>query len=140
MGIRQLSVFVENKKGSLHEITDTLAKANIDLRSMCIADTSDYGIVRMIASEPERAKAVLEEAGHVANVRTVTAFAVPDSPGGLAQVLSVLESEGVDIEYMYALVTSCPDKAYAVMRNGDREKAEEILAKAGIELLEEKDI
>ncbi len=140
MGIRQLSVFVENKKGSLHEITDTLAKADIDLRSMCIADTSDYGIVRMIASDPERAKRVLEEAGHVANIRIVTAFAVPDSPGGLAQVLSLLEAKGVNIEYLYALVTSCPEKAYAVMRNDDRDRAEEILAAAGIELLEEKDI
>ena len=140
MGIRQLSVFVENKKGSLHEITDTLAKAGIDLRSMCIADTSDYGIVRMITRDPEAAKRVLEEAGQVANIRTVTAFAVPDCPGGLAQVLSILEKEGVDIEYLYALVTSCPDKAYAVMRTGNREKAEDILAKAGIELLDEKDI
>ncbi len=140
MGIRQLSVFVENKKGSLHEITDTLAKANIDLRSMCIADTSDYGIVRMITTEPERAKAVLEAEGHVANIRIVTAFAVPDAPGGLARVLSILESKGVNIEYLYALVTSCPDKAYAVMRNDDRDRAEQILAAAEIELLEEKDI
>ena len=140
MGIRQLSVFVENKKGSLHDITDILAKAGIDLRSMCIADTSDYGIVRMIANDPEKAKDVLAAAGHVANIRIVTAFAVPDAPGGLAQVLSILESKGVNIEYLYALVTSCPDKAYAVMRTDDRDRAEEILAAAGIELLEEKDI
>lgn len=140
MGIRQLSVFVENKKGSLHDITDTLAKAGIDLRSMCIADTSDYGIVRIIADDPEKAKAALAEAGHIANIRIVTAFAVPDCPGGLAQVLSLLEAKGVNIEYLYALVTSCPDKAYAVMRNDDRDRAEEILAAAGIELLEEKDI
>ena len=95
MGIRQLSVFVENKKGSLHEITDVLAKAGIDLRSMCIADTSDYGIVRIIANDPIRAKAVLEEAGHTANIRTITAFAVPDQPGGLARVLNLLEEKQV---------------------------------------------
>jgi hypothetical protein len=137
MGIRQLSVFVENKKGSLHEITDVLAKANIDLRSMCIADTSDYGIVRIIADDPVRAQSVLAEAGHIANIRTVTAFAVPDCPGGLAKVLDILEENGVDIEYMYALVTTEKDKAYAVMRNDDREKAEKILSENGIELLDE---
>lgn len=137
MAIRQLSVFVENKKGTLHEITDVLAKSGIDLRSMCIADTSDYGIVRIIASEPERAKEILNSAGHAANVRKVTAFAVPDQPGGLARVLSILEEKGIDIEYMYALVTKTEGKAYAVMRTNDEEKAEKLLESNGIELLDE---
>ena len=137
MGIRQLSVFVENKKGSLHKITDLLANANIDLRSMCIADTSDYGIVRMITDDPVRAHSVLSEAGHIANVRTVTAFAVPDCPGGLAKVLALLDGEGVNMEYMYALVTTEKDKAYAVMRTDDHEKAEKLLAQNGVELLDE---
>ena len=106
MAIRQLSVFVENKKGSLHEITDTLAAAGINLRSMCVADTTNFGIVRIIADEPERAKELLDKAGHAANVREINAFAVPDAPGGLAKVLSLLEGKGVNIEYMYALVTS----------------------------------
>ena len=137
MGIRQLSVFVENKKGSLHQITDLLANANIDLRSMCIADTSDYGIVRMITDDTDRAYKVLSEAGQTANVRTVTAFAVPDCPGGLAKVLALLDKEGVNMEYMYALVTTEKDKAYAVMRTDDYERAEKILATNGIELLDE---
>ena len=137
MGIKQVSVFVENKKGSLHEITDLLAKANVDLRSMCIADTSDYGIVRMIADDAERAQKVLCEAGHTANIRTVTAFAVPDEPGGLANALNLLESNGVNIEYLYALITTATDKAYTVMRTDDTEKAESVLLKSGIELLDE---
>ncbi|MBP3314402.1 MAG: acetolactate synthase [Clostridia bacterium] len=137
MGIKQVSVFVENKKGSLHEITDLLAKANVDLRSMCIADTSDYGIVRMIADDAERAQKVLCEAGHTANIRTVTAFAVPDEPGGLAKALNLLESNGVNIEYLYALITTATDKAYTVMRSDDTEKAESVLLKSGIELLDE---
>ena len=140
MAIRQLSVFMENKKGSLHEITDILAKNGIDLRSMCIADTADYGIVRIIANDPDRALEILQNTGHVANVREVTAFAVPDCPGGLARVLSLLEAKGVNIEYLYALVTSCPGRAYAVMRTDDRDRAEEILRENGIDLLEEKDI
>ena len=81
MAIKQLSVFVENKKGSLHEVTDALAKENIDLRSMCLADTTDFGIVRIITNEPERAKKILDDAGHAANIREITAFAVPDVPG-----------------------------------------------------------
>ena len=137
MGLKQVSVFVENKKGSLHEITDLLAKANVDLRSMCIADTSDYGIVRMIADDAERAQKVLCDAGHTANIRTVTAFAVPDEPGGLAKALNLLESNGVNIEYLYALITTATDKAYTVMRSDDTEKAESVLLKSGIELLDE---
>ncbi len=137
MGIRQLSVFVENKKGSLHEITDVLAKANVDLRSMCIADTSDYGIVRIIADDPIRAQKALSEAGHTSSIRTITAFAVPDQPGGLAKVLSRLEENGVNIEYLYALITTCAEKAYTVMRTDDTEKAEAILSASGIELLDE---
>jgi len=140
MAIRQLSVFVENKKGSLHEITDVLAKAGIDLRSMCIADTSDYGIVRMITDDPVRAQAILAEAGHVANVREVTAFAVPDVPGGLAQVLDMLEDNGVNIEYLYALVTRNVGKAYAVARTDAPDKAEQVLKSNGIELLDEEHI
>ena len=137
MAIRQLSVFVENKKGSLHEITDVIAKAGIDLRSMCIADTSDYGIVRMITDDPVRAQKILEEAGHIANVREVTAFAVPDVPGGLAQVLDMLEDNGVNIEYLYALVTRNVGKAYAVARTDFPQKAEKVLTENGIELLDE---
>ncbi len=140
MAIRQLSVFVENKKGSLHEITDVLANAKIDLRSMCVADTRDYGIVRFIVDDPVRAQKVLTEAGHVSKVREVTAFAVPDVPGGLSQVLDLLEENEVSIVYLYALVTKHAGTAYAVARTDAPEKAEYILANNGIELLAEADI
>lgn len=136
MAIKQLSVFVENKKGSLHEITDLLAKENIDLRSMCVADTNNFGIVRIITTEPERAVEVLKAEGHAANVREITAFAVPDQPGGLAKVLSLIESSGRDIEYSYALITSEAGKAYSVMRTDDDKKTEELLKANGIELLD----
>lgn len=137
MAIKQLSVFVENKQGSLHDITEALAKANINLRSMCVADTSNYGIVRIIADKPDEAKALLDNDGQAANVRLVNAFAVPDVPGGLSQVLQVLEGNGVNIEYMYALITTEAGKAYSVMRTGDTEKTDEILLANGIELLDE---
>ncbi|MBO5010485.1 MAG: ACT domain-containing protein [Clostridia bacterium] len=137
MAIKQLSVFVENKKGSLHEITDVLAKENIDLRSMCLADTTDFGIVRIITREPERAKKILDDAGHAANVREITAFAVPDVPGGLAAVLSLLEGRGINIEYLYALITGEAGKAYTVLRTDDTEHTEEILKAQGIEILDQ---
>ena len=137
MAIKQLSVFVENKKGSLHEITDLLAKENIDLRSMCVADTNNFGIVRIITTEPERAVEVLKAEGHAANVREITAFAVPDQPGGLAKVLNLLEGNGVNIDYMYALITSEDGKAYSVMRTGNTEETDRILTENGIELLDE---
>ena len=137
MAIKQLSIFVENKQGSLHDITDTLAKAGINLRSMCVADTSNYGIVRIIADDPEKAKALLDTDGQAANVRLVNAFAVPDQPGGLAKVLNLLEGKGVNIEYMYALITTEDGKAYSVMRTGNTEETDKILAENGVELLDE---
>ena len=137
MAIKQLSVFVENKQGSLHDITEALAKANINLRSMSVADTSNYGIVRIIADTPDEAKALRDNDGQAANVRLVNAFAVPDVPGGLSQVLKLLEGNGVNIEYMYALITTEAGKAYSVMRTGDTEKTDEILLANGIELHDE---
>ena len=140
MGIRQLSVFLANKKGSLHEISDVIAKAGVDLRSMCIADTSDYGIVRVIADDPQKAADALNAAGHTASIRTVTAFAVPDVPGGLSNVLCLLEENNVNIEYLYALVTTNKDKAYAVMRTDDYERTEMILCENNVEILDENQI
>lgn len=137
MAIKQLSIFVENRQGSLHEITDTLAAAGINLRSMVVADTSNYGIVRIIADAPDKAKALLDSEGHAANVRLVNAFAVPDVPGGLASVLRILEGNGVNIDYMYALITSENGKAYSVMRTGNAEQTDKILLENGIELLDE---
>ena len=137
MAIKQLSVFVDNTQGSLHGITDALAKAGIDLRSMCVADTSNFGIVRMITTEPERAKDVLEAAGYAANVRRVNAFAISDTPGGLSAALNLLEGHGVNIEYLYALITAENGKAYTVMRTGGTDATDEILHQGGFELLDE---
>ena len=137
MAIRQLSVFVENKKGSHHEITDVLAKAGLDLRSMCVADTQNFGIVRIITNDPDKAAKILTDEGHAANIREVAAFAVPDVPGGLAKALNLLETNGENIEYMYALVTSAEGKAYTVMRTDDTARTEALLAANGIEILDE---
>ena len=99
--------------------------------------TQNFGIVRIIASDPERAAKILTDDGHAANIREVVAFAVPDIPGGLAKALNILETNGEDIEYMYALVTKETGKAYTVMRTGDTKRTEELLLKNGIEILDE---
>ena len=137
MAIRQLSIFAENKPGALHYITELLAKSNIDLRSMCVADTSDYGIVRIITDKPERAKAILDADGQAANVRLVNAFAIPDVPGGLSKVLKILNDADISIEYMYALITVEAGKAYSVMRTCDTERCDKVLLESGVELLDE---
>jgi hypothetical protein len=138
MAIRQLSIFAENRPGALHYITDLLAKSNIDLRSMCVADTSDYGIVRIITDEPERAKEILDADGQAANIRRVNAFAIPDVPGGLSRVLKILSDADISIEYMYALITVEAGKAYSVMRTCDTERCDKVLLENGVELLDEK--
>ena len=140
MTVKQLSVFLENREGRLQQIFNILKEANVNVVSVSIAETSDYGIVRMIADDSEKAMRVLSEAGHTANVREVTAFAVPDEPGGLAKALNLLESNGVNIEYLYALVTTETDKAYTVLRTDDSAKAEAVLAASNIELLDENHI
>ena len=132
MAIKQLSIFVENKQGSLHDITDALAKEGINLRSMCVADTSNYGIVRIIADEPDRAKALLDKDGHAANVRLINAFAVPDQPGGIAPVLAALAEGSIDIEYMYSLFTHIEGKAYIVFRVAETEKFVALLGNHGM--------
>jgi len=105
MGIKQVSVFVENKKGSLHEITDLLAKANIDLRSMCIADTSDYGIVRMIVSDVDGALAALKAQNITAKVVDVLAVNISHEVGSLSKFLNAIADAGINIKYMYGLST-----------------------------------
>ena len=133
MAIKQLSVFVENKQGSLHEITDALAKANINLRSMSVADTSNYGIVRIIADEPDKAKALLDSEGHAANVRLVNAFAVPDQPGGLASLLKLMSEADIDIEYMYSIFGHGSGKAHMIFRVADTDKMAQVLEEHGYE-------
>lgn len=137
MAIKQISVFVENRQGALSHITALLAKEEIDLRAMSIADTSDFGIVRLIATETDRALEILKKDGVIATVTDVVAFAVPDVAGGLAKVLHLLADANINMEYLYALITSSTEKAYIVMRVEDNEATENVLIQNGIEILTE---
>lgn len=125
--IHQISVFMENKKGSLSEITKLLAESRINLRAISIAESADYGVLRIIADDAEKATSVLLSHGFILSMTPVTVISVPDEPAGLSQVLNVLTQAGVDIEYMYSLFTHQNGKAYMVFRISDQEEFERVV-------------
>ena len=132
MALTPLSLFLENKPGHLNAICQTLADEKIDILTLSIADTLQFGIVRLIVDNPEKAKKALETAGFAVNVREVVAIGVKDAPGGLAQLLSILKPSGVNIGYMYALASRLGEQAVLIFRFDDPVKAEEALGAAGI--------
>ena len=122
MNIHQISVFLENRIGQLAEITKLLAEAGVDIRALAIAETSDYGLARMIVDDSQKASSILLQHGDILSMTPVWAVEVPDRPGGLAEVLGVLADAGVDVEYMYSLFTHREGNAYMVMRVSDDPK------------------
>ena len=140
MRIRQISIFLENKPGQLSAICRGLADAGINIATLSLADTADFGIVRMIVDDHEKAKAVLTERGHAVNVREVIAVCVPDRPGGMAGVMQALDAAGANIEYSYAFAFHRGEKAVLVFRFDDNEKAESALKAAGYTTLGEDEV
>ena len=140
MRIRQISIFLENKPGQLSTICRDLAEAQINIVTLSLADTADFGIVRMIVDDHEKAKAVLADKGHVVNVRGVIAVCVPDRPGGMAEVMQVLDAAGANIEYSYAFAFHKGEKAVLVFRFSDNAKAESALKAAGYTTLGENEV
>ncbi len=138
MKIKQLSVFLENKKGRLYEVLNTLAQANINIRALSIADTSDFGILRMIVNNPEEAKRVLDEAGFTAKITNVIGVAVKDRPGGLAEILKILYEKDINVEYVYAFVEKSGEEALVVIRTNNLDKTIDLLKEAGVKLLDSK--
>lgn len=140
MAIRQLSVFLENRHGTLVEVTELLAREGIDIRAMALADTQDFGILRLIVNDPDAAKAALAKIGFVASINEVTAVAIDDNPGALSEVIRVMAENQINIEYMYAFLTNHKDNAYVVLRVIDNDNAAEVLSANGITLVGETDI
>ena len=131
MSMKQISVFLENRAGQLAEITGILAENSIDLRALHISETADYGILRLIASEWEKAEVILKENGVVVSMSDVIAVSVPDEPGGLCSLLTVLAKENIDISYMYSVFGKHDGKANMVFRVADVENVEKILKENG---------
>ena len=119
MNIHQISVFLENRTGQLAEITHLLAENHVDIRAISIAETSDYGIARMIVDDSQKASAILLEHGDILSMTPVWAVEVPDRPAGLSELLAVLAKSHIDVEYMYSLFTHREGMAYMVMRVSD---------------------
>ncbi len=140
MAIRQVSVFIENKRGALAGVTGVLAGAGIDLRAMSVADTADYGILRLIVSDTDRAAEVLGKNGFLCSMTKVLAAEVPDVPGGLFRVLDPLSEQDINLDYLYAFVTGAGRSACVVLRVRDNERTEQLLRTAGIRLLTEADL
>lgn len=140
MKVKQISVFLENKKGRLKKAVHALAKANINIRALSIADTSEFGILRLIVPEPEKAKKVLEKNNFVVKINDVIAVEVPDEPGGLDNVLEILTEADMNVEYIYAFVEKKSEKAIVVIRTEDLEEGIRILKESGVPLLSSEDI
>ena len=130
--VYQISVFLENRAGQFAEITTYLADNGIDLRAMSIAETADYGILRMIVDNAEKATSILMQHGYLLSMTPVLVVSVPDKPGGIAPVLATMAEGKIDIEYMYSLFTHTEGKAYIVFRVNETEKFIELLANHGI--------
>ena len=135
MLVKQISIFVENKSGRLAEITRILAENNIDISALSIADTTDFGILRLIVNKPGEAEEVLKENGLAVRCTEVIGISVEDKPGGLAKVLEILQQNGVGIEYMYAFVGKISNAALVIIRADNADLAVETLQKNNISLV-----
>ena len=133
--VKQLSVFIQNRAGKIASIVKSLADENIDIRAISIADTTDFGILRMLVDNIEKAKNTLSKLNCIVSVNEVALIAVPDEPGGLSNMLSHMAESGIDIEYMYSLIQRDHAKAYMVIRASDEEKLLELLKNNNMETL-----
>lgn len=139
MFVNQLSVFIENREGRLEQVLEALKEKNINIISLSLADSSDYGILRMIVSDPEEGKAILKEKGFSAMLTQVMAVKLSHQVGQLQTLLSEICRAGINLEYTYALATGTDD-ASIIIKTADPEKAAEVLEKTGVELIASKDL
>jgi len=135
VNVKQLSVFIENKTGRVSEITDVLGRNSINIRGFSISDTADYGIVRLIVDSPVEGSRVLEEAGFTVKTTDVVCLNLPDHPGGLAGILKVVSDAGVNIEYVYSLIST-----YVVINVADIDRAISLLKGQPVELITQEQI
>lgn len=135
MFVKQISIFLENKSGRLSEVTRTLGENDIDISALSIADTTDFGILRLIVNDPEKAEQILKTEGFTVRSTSVIAIGVQDKPGGLAKALNVLDREQIGIEYMYAFVSKSEDEALVILKVSEPEKAVDTLKANGISVL-----
>ena len=140
MAMKQLTVFVQNKKGTVVSVTNILSKNNVNLRALSIAETQDFGILRMIVNDEKAAEAVLSENGYLIKTIDVIGVKIGDEPGKLTAALDVLDKADINVEYLYAFMARTEKHAYVVLRVEDNAEAEKVLTEAGFKLISEADI
>lgn len=140
MIVDQISVFIENKLGTLAEVTGIMGEADIDLRALSLADTADFGVLRLIVDDPGKALGLLRAAGFVVSITQTLAVPIHDTPGGLARVLRILADEGISVEYSYAFITRKQGNAYVILRVEDNERAENLLIEKGVKVTKDGNI
>ena len=140
MAIKQLTVFIQNKKGTVVSVTEILAKNDINLRALSIAETQDFGILRLIVNDEAKAEKVLRESGYLIKVIDVVGVKIGDAPGKLTAALDVLDKANINVEYLYAFMARTEKHAYVVLRVEDNAEAESILTSAGFKMISEADI
>ena len=140
MAIKQLTVFIQNKKGTVVSVTDILSKNDINLRALSIAETQDFGILRLIVNDEKAAEAVLTENGYLIKLIDVVGVKIGDEPGKLTAALDVLDKADINVEYLYAFMARTEKHAYVVLRVEDNAVAEKVLTDAGFKMISEADI
>ncbi|MBW2107534.1 MAG: ACT domain-containing protein [Deltaproteobacteria bacterium] len=140
MRVEQISVFLENKAGRLAEVTRVLSEAGVNIRALSLADTSDFGILRLIVNDNQKAKAILKEHGFTVGKTDVVAVEVADRPGGLALILGILSKENINVEYMYAFVQHSGKDAVMIFRFDDIDAAVKLLQDNNVKVLEGKTV
>lgn len=140
MSLKQLTVFVQNHQGSLVAITDTLANNNVNIRALSIADTKDFGILRLIVNDTVAASKTLAEQGYLIKITDVVGVKIGDAPGKLSKALKVLDEASINIEYLYAFMTRTEKHAYVVLRVEDNLMAEATLENAGFHIITDEDV
>jgi hypothetical protein len=140
MILEQISIFLENRSGRLAEITGILSRNAINIRALSLADTADFGILRLIVDRPEPAIRVLKESGFTVGLTEMVALEIPDRPGGLWRILTVLEAAGLNVEYMYAFVQRATENAVIIFRFDEPARAAQALQGAGVRVLTGEDI
>ena len=136
----QISVFIENKEGRIKKAIDTLANAGVNIRALSVGDTTKYGILRLIVSDNEKAIKSLEDDGFIVKESEVIVIAVPDKPNGLNSTLAILDDANINLEYIYAFVSSNPDEAIVAMKVEDTIKAISVFEKSNAKILSEEDL
>ena len=140
MAIKQLTVFVPNRKGAIVQVTDILAKNNINIRALSIAETGDFGILRLIVNDEKTAENVLKEQGYLIKTVDVVGVKIGDEPGKLTSALDILDKADINVEYLYAFMARTEKHAYVVLRVENNSEAETALENAGFHLITEADI